>query len=32
VRPPRSEQFNYSGSEVRGTNTMGKKSYFDSQA
>jgi len=32
VRPPRPEQFNYSGNEVRGTNTTGKKSYFDSQA
>ncbi|QPQ32391.1 flagellar protein FlgN [Lysinibacillus sp. JNUCC 51] len=29
---PRTEQMNYSGSEVRGTNTMAKKSYFDSQA
>ncbi|MGY4794051.1 flagellar protein FlgN [Lysinibacillus fusiformis] len=29
---PRPEQFNYSGNEVRGTNTVTKKSYFDSQA
>ncbi len=29
---PRPEQMNYSGSEVRGTNTVVKKSYFDSQA
>ncbi|KOS60743.1 flagellar protein FlgN [Lysinibacillus agricola] len=29
---PQTEQMNYSGSEVRGTNTMAKKSYFDSQA
>lgn len=29
---PRPEQMNYSGREVRGTNTMAKKSYFDSQA
>ncbi|KOP77750.1 hypothetical protein AMS59_13965 [Lysinibacillus sp. FJAT-14745] len=29
---PRPEQINYSGNEVRGTNTMAKKSYFDSQA
>lgn len=29
---PRPEQMNYSGSEVRGTNTVAKKSYFDSQA
>ncbi|MDD1504000.1 flagellar protein FlgN [Lysinibacillus sp. CNPSo 3705] len=29
---PRPEQINYSGNEVRGTNTVAKKSYFDSQA
>ncbi|MGE7944133.1 flagellar protein FlgN [Lysinibacillus xylanilyticus] len=29
---PQPEQINYSGSEVRGTNSMAKKSYFDSQA
>lgn len=29
---PRPEQINYSGKEVRGTNTVAKKSYFDSQA
>ncbi len=29
---PRPEQMNYSGREVRGTNTVAKKSYFDSQA
>ena len=29
---PRPEQMNYSGNEVRGTNTVTKKSYFDSQA
>ncbi|MFF2178509.1 flagellar protein FlgN [Lysinibacillus sp. NPDC058147] len=29
---PRPEQINYSGNEVRGTNTIAKKSYFDSQA
>lgn len=29
---PRPEQVNYSGREVRGTNTRAKKSYFDSQA
>ena len=29
---PRPEQINYSGKEVRGTNTVAKKSFFDSQA
>lgn len=29
---PRPEQINYSGNEVRGTNKVAKKSYFDSQA
>jgi len=29
---PRTEQMNYSSNEVRGTNTIAKKSYFDSQA
>lgn len=29
---PRTEQINYSSNEVRGTNTVVKKSYFDSQA
>ena len=29
---PRTEQINYSSNEVRGTNTVAKKSYFDSQA
>lgn len=29
---PQPEQINYSGNEVRGTNTIGKKTYFDSQA
>lgn len=32
MRPPREEQFNYSGAEVRRTNTVGKKTYYDSQA
>lgn len=29
---PQPDQINYSGNEVRGTNTIGKKTYFDSQA
>jgi len=29
---PRTEQMNYSGSEIRGTNKVAKKSFFDSQA
>ena len=29
---PRTEQMNYSSNEVRGTNNIAKKSYFDSQA
>lgn len=29
---PQPEQINYSGSEVRGTNTIAKKTYFNSQA
>ncbi|KOY82357.1 flagellar protein FlgN [Lysinibacillus sp. FSL H8-0500] len=29
---PRTEQINYSSSEVHGTNSVAKKSYFDSQA
>ena len=29
---PRPEQINYSGKEVRGTNAVAKKSFFDSQA
>lgn len=28
VRPPRPEQFNYSGKEIRGKNTMGKKNHI----
>ncbi|MEK4228422.1 flagellar protein FlgN [Solibacillus sp. FSL H8-0538] len=32
MRPQRTEQFNYSGQEVSGTNTIAKKTYFDSQA
>lgn len=29
---PQPSQINYSGNEVRGTNTVAKKTYFDSQA
>lgn len=29
---PQNEQINYSGSEIRGTNKVAKKSFFDSQA
>jgi len=29
---PQTEQMNYSGSEIRGTNKVAKKSFFDSQA
>lgn len=32
MRPQRPEQFNYSGAEVMGQNTVSKKSYFNSQA
>ncbi|MEG0258850.1 MAG: flagellar protein FlgN [Lysinibacillus sp.] len=33
MRPNQSpDQMNYSGNEVRGTNTVAKKTYFDSQA
>lgn len=32
MRPARPEQFNYSGEEVMGQSTVGKKSYYDSQA
>ena len=32
MKPARQEQFNYSGAEVRGDSTIGKKSYYDSQA
>ena len=32
MRPQRPNQFNYSGAEVLGQNTVSKKSYYDSQA
>ena len=32
MRPQQQEQLNYSDKEVLGQNTVGKKSYFDSQA
>ena len=32
MRPQHTEQFNYSGQDVRGQSTIGKKSYYDSQA
>ncbi|MER1984453.1 MAG: flagellar protein FlgN [Solibacillus sp.] len=32
MRPQRPEQFNYSGAEVMGQNTINKKSYYNSQA
>lgn len=31
-QPQQASTFNYSGSEVRGESTVGKKSYYDSQA
>lgn len=32
MRPQRPDQFNYSGAEVMGQNTVSKKSYYNSQA